>query len=65
MKCALCKRLGVWSPRFGMILCNACKRGLDSGALPCSLPSPRPSGRAMALNCEKSPRSLAERRAKS
>lgn len=26
MKCALCKRLGVWSQRFGMILCNACKR---------------------------------------
>ena len=33
MKCALCKRPGAWSQRFGMILCNACKRRLERATL--------------------------------
>jgi len=29
MKCVSCKCPGVWSQRFGAILCNACTRTLE------------------------------------
>ena len=31
MKCTICKRPGIWSQRFGKVLCNACKRRLERG----------------------------------
>lgn len=33
MKCAICNRPGIWSQRFGAILCNACKRRLERANL--------------------------------
>lgn len=33
MNCAICKRPGIWSQRFGAILCNAHKREAERGTV--------------------------------
>lgn len=33
MNCAICKRPGIWSQRYGAILCNAHKRKAEQGVV--------------------------------